>query len=97
MWTVTCFRGTSYRTLTARKAIRSEQTTISDESKTLNDVFPTEKNHHLFMHFDFGDDWVFKIIRSRKKANFVEGVDYPRVIENIGKNPEQYPMFEECE
>ena len=70
---------------------------IDDESTTLNDIFPIEKKNQLFMNFDFGDDWVFKITRSRKKVVFKENISYPRIIEQMGKNPEQYPMCEEYE
>ena len=78
----------------SRRPIRSEKATIND-STMLKKVFPTGNNNHLFMHFDFGDDWVFKITRSRKKTEFKDDISYPRVIEHIGKNPEQYPMYDE--
>ena len=76
------------------RTIRNNNRTIEDESIALEDIFPIEKNHYLFMTFDFGDDWKFKITRSRKEAQFDDKVLYPRVIEQIGKNPEQYPMYE---
>ena len=68
---------------------------IEDESVTLDEIFPLENKQQLFMLFDFGDSWVFKITRSRKKATCMEKVTYPRVIEHQGSNPEQYPMCEE--
>lgn len=80
----------------SRKANRSERTTIND-STILKNVFPIEKNNYLFMHFDFGDDWIFKITQSRKKTEFKDDISYPRVMEHIGKNPEQYPMCDEYE
>ena len=57
----------------------------------LKDVFPLggRKLHYLF---DFGDDWTFEVRRSRQKPKAPQaGVKYPRVIERIGPNPEQYP------
>ena len=79
----------------SRSPVRSNRTIFEDESITLNAIFPVLKGHHLFMHFDFGDDWVYKITRSRKKTQFSSGLTYPRIIEHFGKNPEQYPMYEE--
>ncbi len=38
---------------------------------------------------------LFKITRSRKKTEFSNKISYPRVIEHIGKNTEQYPMCKE--
>lgn len=81
----------------SRRAMGSKKITIEDERTTLENVFPLEKPKQLFMHFDFGADWIFKITRNRKKAEFSENISYPRVMEHIGKNPEQYPMYEEYE
>jgi len=64
-------------------------------TKYIEPLFPVEKGYHLFMHFDFGDDWVFKITRGRNKAATSGEGPYPRVIEHIGKNPEQYPLCDE--
>lgn len=61
-------------------------------SITLEEVYPLPKSCKLFYHFDFGDDWFFKIRKSRKKPKEPEnGVQYPRVVESVGPNPEQYP------
>ena len=80
----------------SRQPIRSQRTVIEDELTTLQEIFPVEKNSYLFMHFDFGDDWVFKISHLRQKPKILEDISsYPRIIEHIGKNPEQYPMYEE--
>jgi len=62
---------------------------------SLEKVFPLPSKCRLFYHFDFGDDWYFKIKKSRKKPfEPTPGVKYPRVIERIGPNPEQYPNSE---
>lgn len=78
----------------SRQPRRSKKSTIEDESTTLKNIFPVAKNYHLFMHFDFSDDWVFKITNNRKKTEFKDNISYPIIIEQIGKNPEQYPMYE---
>ena len=63
---------------------------------TLDEVFPLPKSMKLYYHFDFGDDWIFEIRRSRKKpAPPKPGVEYPRVVERIGPNPPQYGEWEE--
>ncbi len=65
-------------------------------SITLEEVYPLPKSCKLIYHFDFGDDWYFEVKRSRKKPREPEdGVQYPRVVESVGPNPEQYPSSDE--
>jgi hypothetical protein len=53
------------------------------------------KHTKLFYLFDYGDSWYFRITKTRKKIKQKEsGVSYPRVVEKVGKNPEQYPDHE---
>lgn len=47
----------------SRRPIRSEKQIIEDETYTLENIFPIPKNNYLFMNFDFGDNWIFKIIQ----------------------------------
>ena len=62
----------------------------------LCELYPLPKGLKLFYHFDFGDDWYFKIAKSRKKPRVPEqGVKYPRVIEENGPLPQQYPTWDE--
>ena len=62
----------------------------------LSDAWPLPTGMKLFYLFDFGDDWLFQINKTRHKDKLPQpGVVYPRVIEARGKNPEQYPMWEE--
>lgn len=62
---------------------------------SIEQVFPLPDKLKLFYHFDFGDDWYFKIIKSRKKPfKPSRGVKYPRVTQRVGSNPEQYPNWE---
>jgi hypothetical protein len=58
----------------------------------LNEVYPL-KGLKLFYHFDFGDSWIFTIKKGRKKKHVEQGVEYPRLIESEGENPEQYPQY----
>ena len=60
---------------------------------TLEQIYPLPDSLRLFYHFDFGDDWYFDIRKLRKRPFEPEpGVNYPRVIESVGPNPEQYPQ-----
>ena len=77
-----------------------ERVTFDDENEkvyetTLESLFPLEKNKKLFYLFDYGDSWLFKISKNRKKPHAPEGrKKYPRIIEVKGKTPEQYPEWE---
>jgi hypothetical protein len=59
----------------------------------LNEIYPLEGSK-LYYYFDFGDSWMFKIKKGKKKKYIEKGVEYPRVIESEGENPEQYPSWE---
>jgi len=76
-------------------SFRNRSNTIKDSSTTLSEIFPLGKNQNLFLNFDFGDDWMFKIKRTRRKAQYNDKISYPRVIEHLGKNPKQYPMYDD--
>ena len=63
---------------------------------SLSEVWPIPKGMTLYYLFDFGDNWLFKIIKTRHKDKSpIPGVIYPRIIEVKGKNPEQYPDYED--
>lgn len=64
-------------------------------SKTrLNEIYPMT-GYKLYYLFDFGDCWLFQILKSRKKKIEEIGTEYPVLIKSIGENPEQYPEYEE--
>lgn len=63
---------------------------------TLESIYPLEKGNKLYYMFDYGDSWLFVISKSRKKPQEAqEGVEYPRVINEEGNKPEQYPEWED--
>ncbi len=63
---------------------------------TLENLYPLEKRMKLYYLFDYGDNWLFKITKSRKKPTEpLENIKYPRVVERVGSNPEQYPVYDE--
>jgi hypothetical protein len=60
------------------------------EDVKLSDVFPLEKKHNLYYHFDFGDDWIFEIKCRAGKTPVNRRAKYPRVVEKSGRRPTQY-------
>ncbi len=74
----------------------SEGMSEEEEDTPLNQIFPLPTGHFLFYLFDYGDDWRFKIRKTKRKPQFaVEGEQYPRVVGGEGENPRQYPMWDE--
>ena len=67
---------------------------VNDTS--LEDLYPLNKGDSLFYLFDYGDSWVFKISRSRKKpSEAIPNVKYPKLIEESGNKPIQYSYPED--
>ena len=59
---------------------------------TLESLFPLPKNRKLLYLFDYGDNWLFQVSRTRKKPFAAEpGEEYPRLISEGGEKPQQYP------
>lgn len=62
----------------------------------LENIYPLPKGLKLYYIFDYGDSWTFRIVKTQKKEKEVdENIEYPRVIKEIGKNPDQYPVYDE--
>ncbi|WP_035238687.1 IS1096 element passenger TnpR family protein [Desulfobacter vibrioformis] len=62
----------------------------------ISSAWPMLPGLKLFYLFDFGDNWVFQINKTRHKDKEAQpGVVYPRVIKAKGENPEQYPDYED--
>ncbi len=78
----------------------SEKERFDDDNQglweySIGDLFPLPKHKKLFYLFDYGDSWYFRLTKSRKKPKQKEaGISYPRVVEILGKNPEQYSDYE---
>ena len=53
----------------------------------LNEVYPLS-GMKLYYLFDFGDDWLFQIKKSRKENLEKKDTKYPVLIESSGVNPE---------
>jgi Plasmid pRiA4b ORF-3-like protein len=56
----------------------------------LDSVFPTGRKR-LYYLFDYGDNWLFEIRKSRGEKEKDSKFTYPRVVDKRGPNPEQYP------
>jgi len=84
------------RTERSRDRKRFDEGNGGISTTTLEDIYPLEKGKKLYYLFDYGDSWRFKITKTRTKAHPpLEGIEYPRVIERTGSNPDQYPDWEE--
>jgi len=63
---------------------------------TLGSVFPIGVGEKLFYLFDYGDNWVFQILPSKKKPLLPDkGNACPTLLSETGEKPEQYPDWEE--
>jgi len=60
----------------------------------LRDIYPLGRKK-LYYLFDFGDKWTFEIRKARGGKKLEAGIKYPRVVEAIGPDPEQYPIWED--
>jgi len=60
----------------------------------LKDIYPLGRKK-LYYLFDFGDMWTFEIRKARGAKIPEEGITYPRVIESVGPNPQQYPGWDD--
>jgi hypothetical protein len=88
----------------AAKSAHSKDRLIFDDdneaiySLPLSDLFPLDDRRQLYYLFDFGDRWLFKLNKSRKKPfGALAGIHYPRVIVEQGDRPEQYPDWHDEE
>jgi len=66
------------------------------ESIFLKDIYPL-KGLKLYYLFDLGDNWLFEIRKSRKKAKPQKDTEYPRVVSDNGIKLRQYINYEEDE
>lgn len=83
------------RTERSRDRIRYDDENGLVYDLTLEKLYPLGKNRKLFYLFDYGDHWLFKVTKSRKKAQDpIQSIEYPRLIEEVGIKPEQYPSWE---
>lgn len=54
-------------------------------------VFPLPPKKRFFYLFDYGDNWVFSVSKSRKLRHAaIDGTKYPRIANETGEKPIQY-------
>lgn len=84
------------RTERSRDRVRFDDENGQIYNSTLESLYPLEKGKKLYYMFDYGDSWLFKITKSRKNPQEpIKGINYPRVVNEVGKKPEQYPEWED--
>ena len=90
-----------YEFYTSRTERSQDRQRLDEENgeiyhRTLESLYPLEKGKKLFYMFDYGDSWLFKITKSRKKPHDADpNIEYPTLLKTAGKPPEQYPIWEE--
>jgi hypothetical protein len=89
------YAGRNYRN---RKIIFSEESGHPDDDNVydiilLKDVYAL-KGLKLYYLFDFGDNWLFEIKKSRKTAIPLNDTEYPRVVTENGIKLRQYLDYE---
>ena len=66
--------------------------------QTIGGLYPLPGKKSLYYLFDYGDDWFFKIVKTQKTYPAPQpGVSYPRLVQETGDKPEQYPDWDEEE
>ncbi len=63
-------------------------------NSSIKSIFPLNNLKFYFL-YDFGDEWVFQIKKSRKKIKATEGTKYPVIVQKIGENPDSHLYYEE--
>jgi len=90
-----------YEFYISRTAMSRDKHRFDDENEeifftVLSDVFPLQKDRRLYYMFDYGDSWLFRVKVNRNKPfEPVEGIEYPRLVKEVGEKPEQYPGCED--
>ncbi len=88
-----------YSFFISRKETGSERIHFDGEEYSLDadiaSLFPLPTGKKLFYWFDFGDDWIFQVSKSRKKPGAPQpGRQYPWVASETGSKPEQYKGYD---
>ena len=86
------------RTVSSRNKIRFDDENEEIYDRTIESLYPLKKGMKLFYLFDYGDSWLFKITKSRKRPCMpIEGIEYPKLLKSTGTIPEQYPNYDDWE
>lgn len=67
-------------------------------AQTIGSLYPLPDKKSLFYFFDYGDSWLFKILKTRKTCfEPLPGITCPRLVQETGDKPQQYPNWDEDE
>lgn len=66
------------------------------QTTTLAELNLRPKQEFMYL-FDYGDGWCFKVRVHAINDNADPQVEYPRLVESVGKAPPQYPYWDEDE
>ena len=90
-----------YEFFIARTERSRDRVSFDDENgglynSTIERLFPLPDRRHLYYLFDYGDYWVFRVARIVKAHQDADPhVTYPRLAQEAGEKPEQYPAQDE--
>ena len=90
-----------YEFFIARTERSRDRVSFDDENgglynSTIESLFPLPHRRKLYYLFDYGDDWVFRVARIAKAHQEADPhVTYPRLTQETGEKPEQYPSLDE--
>ena len=56
---------------------------------TLSSIYPLGNLKFYFL-YDFGDNWIFQIRKSRKRIEAKTNIEYPHIVQKIGQDPESH-------
>lgn len=60
---------------------------------TIEELNLKPKKEFMYL-FDYGDEWRFKVRVHAVNEHAHPNAEYPRIVESVGKAPEQYPSWE---
>ncbi|MCP3892227.1 MAG: plasmid pRiA4b ORF-3 family protein [Desulfobulbaceae bacterium] len=84
------------RDVRSKRRVRYTENENSVYETTLKMLYPLNKGNGLFYLFDYGDQWIFKITKSRKKAlEPKDKIKYPILVGEKGSKPIQYQGIED--
>lgn len=77
-----------------RVSLNEENGAVYDA--TIESLFPLPDRRHLYYLFDYGDCWHFRVQRiSKARPEADPHLTYPRLAQETGEKPEQYPAYDE--
>ncbi len=76
----------------ARNPLSSKRNVIDDGFLSVMSARSEKGKSSLFMHYDYGDGWTFKLSNTRRKVSISSQKTYPCVVRHVGKTPRSVPI-----